>query len=68
MSDHAEPSASPTQSSEENALFAQPDAYVLAYGYGHPAHRPDPCATYVFHPGPPRTLPLNPRRRWRLPG
>jgi hypothetical protein len=26
------------------------------YGYGHRAHRPDPFASYVFKPGPPRTL------------
>jgi hypothetical protein len=39
-----------------------------AYGFGHPAHRPDPEASYGFAPGPQRTLPLNPRRRWRLPG
>lgn len=27
------------------------------YGFGHRAYRPDPDATYVFDPGPPRTLP-----------
>ena len=38
------------------------------YGYGHPAHRPDPNATYVFDPGPYRLLPIRPDRRWRTPG
>ena len=32
-----------------------------AYGYGHRAHQPDPLACYVFRPGPPRTLPVQPR-------
>lgn len=68
MSDHAEPSAPPAGPGEEKTLPGRPDADILAYGYGHPAHRPDPHATYVFQPGPPRTLPLNARRRWRLPG
>jgi hypothetical protein len=38
------------------------------YGYGHRAHKPDPTASYVFQPGPPRTLPVEKRRRWRVPG
>jgi hypothetical protein len=37
-------------------------------GYGHPAHRPDPNARYGFDPGPPRTLPRDAEKRWRVPG
>lgn len=35
----------------------------LAFGYGHPAHRPDPSAAYGFNPGPARTLPVRRDRR-----
>src|SRR5690606_4639880 len=38
------------------------------FGYGHPAHRPDPQATYFFNPGPWRLLPTRADRRWRTPG
>ena len=29
------------------------------YGYGRPAHKPDPTAKYGFAPDPKRTLPLS---------
>jgi hypothetical protein len=50
------------------APIAEPPSVDPMTGYGHPAHRPDPNATYRFEPGPRRTLPVDPRRRWRLPG
>lgn len=36
-----------------------------AYGYGHPAHRPDPDARYSFNPNSLRVLPVDKRSRWR---
>jgi hypothetical protein len=36
------------------------------FGYGFPAHRPDPSAAYGFNPGPPRTLPVRDRRAYIL--
>ncbi len=38
------------------------------HGFGHKAYQPDPAASYGFDPGPPRVLPTEPRRRWRVPG
>jgi len=38
------------------------------YGFGRRAYKPDPSANYVFEPGPPRVLPVEQRRRWRVPG
>lgn len=38
-----------------------PDGHATpgdAFGYGHPAHRPDPAAAYSFQPGPSRMLPI----------
>jgi len=35
------------------------------YGYGRPAHRPDPSGPYRFEPRSVRPLPANPRIRWR---
>lgn len=40
----------------------------VPYGFGHPAHRPDPHATYVFEERDRRPLPIKPERRWRVPG
>lgn len=45
---------------------AGPDA--AATGYGHRAHSPDPAARYGFAPGEPRLLPVEKKRRWRVPG
>lgn len=60
---------------KEADVAHDPDAEVASeteaaprLGYGHPAHKPDPTATYLFRPGPPRTLPLKPAARWRVPG
>lgn len=39
---------------------------IVRFGYGHPAHRPDPLATYAFNPGPPRTFPVQGTRGLRL--
>ena len=36
-------------------------------GYGHPAHKPDPDATYAFEPGQWRVLPVRKDKRWRVP-
>jgi hypothetical protein len=36
------------------------------FGYGFPAHRPDPSASYGFNPGPARTLPVRDARRAHL--
>ncbi|HVW57449.1 MAG TPA: hypothetical protein VHC00_17370 [Rhizobiaceae bacterium] len=35
------------------------------YGYGRPAHRPDPSGHYRFEPRTVRPLPANPKIRWR---
>lgn len=35
------------------------------FGFGRPAHKPDPEAIYTFDPGPPRTMPILPKNRWR---
>ena len=35
------------------------------YGYGRPAHKPDPAATYVFRPESSRVLPVKAGSRWR---
>ncbi|MBB6411538.1 hypothetical protein [Mesorhizobium sangaii] len=35
------------------------------FGYGHPAHRPDPFATYTFSAGAVRPLPVDSKKRWR---
>lgn len=35
------------------------------YGYGHPAHRPDPAASYGFRRNLMRLLPVKPTERWR---
>ena len=35
------------------------------FGFGRPAHKPDPEATYTFDPGPPRTMPIKAKNRWR---
>jgi hypothetical protein len=35
------------------------------YGYGRPAHRPDPSGHYRFEPHAVRPLPANPKIRWR---
>ncbi|MGN6582462.1 MAG: hypothetical protein ACTHJV_02025 [Rhizobiaceae bacterium] len=35
------------------------------YGYGRPAHRPDPSGHYHFEPRAVRPLPANPKIRWR---
>jgi hypothetical protein len=40
----------------------------LPYGYGHPAHKPDPNAKYGFEPGDWRPLRIGATRRWRVPG
>jgi hypothetical protein len=46
----------------------QADGDYVPYGFGHPAHLPDPNATYGFDPQPERLLPVKPEKRWRLPG
>jgi hypothetical protein len=35
------------------------------YGYGRPAYKPDPAATYIFRPNAARVLPVKPQTRWR---
>jgi hypothetical protein len=37
-----------------------------SFGYGYPAHRPDPSAVYVFSHGQPATLPVRGTRYRRL--
>ena len=39
--------------------------YGGPFGYGHPAHRPDPSATYSFRRWVVRLLPVEARKRWR---
>ncbi len=46
----------------------KPEGDDLSYGFAHPAHRPDPRATYGFEPAKWRTLPIGEQRRWRVPG
>lgn len=57
QADHTEPDVTEAEESTAPPL-----------GYGHRAHQPDATATYVFDPGPPRTLPLKRQRRWRVSG
>ena len=38
------------------------------YGYGRPAHVPDPDGAYVFHPDETRVLPKDKRIRWKVSG
>lgn len=44
------------------------DGDYAPYGFGHPAHLPDPNAKYAFEPDVRRVLPLKPDKRWRVPG
>ena len=54
---------------QSDIAVTEPDAgdgdFAGPFGYGRKAHTPDPAATYVFEPGPPRTLPIKPANRWR---
>jgi hypothetical protein len=44
------------------------DEAKLRLGFGHRAHSPDPAAQYGFTPGEPRVLPVEKKKRWRVPG
>lgn len=44
------------------------DADYVPYGFGHPAHKPDPNAKYGFEQDQHRPLPVKPDRRWRVSG
>jgi hypothetical protein len=44
------------------------DSRHSVYGYGHPAHRPDPDGTYAFKPGVRRVLPVRSDKRWHVTG
>ena len=46
----------------------EPVTETADLGYGHRDHQPDPNATYVFDSGPPRTLRIDPHKRWKLLG
>lgn len=37
-------------------------------GFARRSYQPDPKASYGFEPGPPRTLTVDPARRWRVSG
>lgn len=52
-----QPSLSPDQAAEGD--FGGP------FGYGHPAHKPHPFATYTFSAGAIRPLPIQSQRRRR---
>lgn len=41
---------------------------TVRFGYGHPAHQPDPDGTYVFKPGVRRVLPVRADKRWHVTG
>lgn len=55
-------SPSPERLPEANA--AEGD-FRGPYGYGRPAHRPEPNATYIFRPDVLRVLPVRRKSRWR---
>ena len=55
---------SPEQPSLSNDPLAEGD-FSGPFGFGHPAHKPDPSATYTFRPGAGRPLPVDARKRWR---
>ena len=44
------------------------DGDYVPYGFGHPAHKPDPEAKYGFEESERRVLPVKPERRWRVTG
>lgn len=46
----------------------EPEGDYIPYGFGHPAHKPDPNARYGFESGNWRVLPVKDDRRWRVPG
>ena len=64
QNDENETAAAPVQPAQTDLAPGEGD-FGGAYGYGHPAHKPDPDASYVFDPGPPRTMPVKPEKRWR---
>ena len=59
---HNEPDAD--ELSRSGDLDAEGD-FRGPYGYGRPAHRPDPSGHYRFEPHSVRPLPANPKIRWR---
>lgn len=59
-----DPTASDGVVSDKAETPSEPAAGV-PYGYGHPAHRPDPDARYEFKPEISRVLPVNAKIRWR---
>lgn len=64
----SEPTASPGEI--EKAAEHQPAEGDLSgpYGYGRPAHVPDPGASYAFRPDDTRILPRNRKMRWKVSG
>ena len=56
----------PLKQPDEQAAPADGD--YVPYGFGHPAHKPDPDAKYGFDLRECRPLPIDRERRWRVPG
>jgi len=54
-----EPTAPPPRDQTADGDYGGP------FGYGHPAHRPDPSAIYSFRRWVVRLLPVEARKRWR---
>jgi len=62
------PAGSVGESSQQPPLSNAPPAegdFGGPFGFGHPAHKPDPSATYTFRSGAVRPLPVDARQRWR---
>lgn len=57
-----------TSETSENSASVPLDGDYAPFGYGHPAHLPDPHAQYGFEPGRIRLLPVKRDRRWRVTG
>lgn len=57
-----------TEPEQEDPASESAEGDYVPYGFGHPAHKPDPNARYGFEPGETRLLPVEPSRRWKVPG
>lgn len=44
------------------------EGHYVAFGFGHPAHKPDPDAKYGFEGHDRRVMPVRPEKRWRVTG
>jgi hypothetical protein len=65
MDNDLEPVIQATQAVPVPAVEEMHGDFRGPYGFGRPAHKPDPSATYVFRPHMTRVLPVKERTRWR---